>query len=117
VSRLMLSGLPEAPPGQHWCAVCVGDYKWAVVHTPATFDRIKEILAGPNDKLGVVAPDRKSLHEYPPLQLAVTMAPVEGFGMHVVAVCWTHAPAIDPHPSNADVPAAFRHNRIIPGMS
>jgi len=118
MTRLVITG-PIPPEGErHWCAVCVADWKAALIdHLGIDQAWVDENLSGPDTKVIYLA--AKKNFTMPPLSAAVTMAPVEVMGWAVVEVCWTHAAATRiGKPGESEVPPGFRRPPgLIAGMS
>jgi hypothetical protein len=114
MTRLVING-PLPPDGEHWCAVCVADWKAELISSLGIDQAwVDENLSGPDTKVIYLA--AKPHHPMPPLCAAVTMAPVEVMGWATVQVCWTHAAAT--RAGNPDTPPGFRKPPgLIAGMS
>jgi hypothetical protein len=115
MSRIVLTGLPEPPELQSWCAICVGAYKQQLNDHKPVMDKIQAALK--DGKADEIVQISKPLGvHFGPLQVAVTWAPATQIpGMPVVGLCWTHAPAIPAGP--ADNGKRVAPSGAIPGLT
>ena len=115
MARIIVTGFPDPPEGCLWCSACAAFAKGELMRDPAVQERARAALEDDDrEVVAIAAPvDLRGRQLLQRLELAVTQGTHPSFGLAVVGLCWTHAPAIDA----SEPPPAPPQQQLLRGLS